>query len=275
MNLSFAYDKGDGADVLSKIDLEIEAGDFVSIVGGNGSGKSTLAKMFNALLTPNEGVVVVCGVKTFNREMVFEVRRQVGMVFQNPDSQIVATVVEEDVAFAMENLCVPVQKIETKIEQVLSMVDMAAYRKNLVYGLSGGQKQRVAIAGVLAMEPKCIVFDEATSMLDPEGRKKVFEIMQDLNKKNGVTVVNITHNMEEAVKSERVVVMSDGKVLKICTPRQLFSDELLLKTAKLDCLPVTELVNRLAKCGLIERQTVLSVDECVDVIEKLLKGSLT
>lgn len=271
LNLNFIYCNSN-QNVLSDLSLKINSGEFVSIVGGNGSGKSTLAKMFNALLIPTSGVVFVCAIDTSNLEKVFDVRKQVGMVFQNPDSQIVATLVEEDVAFAMENLCFEKIEMENRINKALSLVDMQNFKKSLVFDLSGGQKQRVAIAGVLAMNPKCIVFDEATSMIDPQGRNKVLNIMKALND-DGTTIINITHDMNEVVHSNRVVVLHDGKVLKDCSPKEFFSDEKTLKQANLKCLPVTELGNLLAKRGLLPKQTILSVDECVEVISKILEGS--
>lgn len=269
--LSFSY-SGSKAKVLNKVNLKIGCGEFVSVVGGNGSGKSTLAKMFNGLIVPHEGVVVVCGVQTTNSGLLFEIRRQVGMVFQNPDMQIVATIVEEDVAFALENLCCLQPEINERIDKALKFVSMENFKSEPVHNLSGGQKQRVAIAGVLAMKPRCVVFDEATSMIDPQGRKQVMEVMHKLNKQ-GTTIVNITHNMEEVVDSNRVVVLHSGEIIKDCSPRQLFSDELVLKKANLQPLPVTELINSLADCGLLKKRTVLRVDECVNLIAEILKGS--
>lgn len=271
VNLCFSYLDFD-SNVLDKINLKIDHGEFISIVGGNGSGKSTLAKIFNGLITPTSGIVVVSGIEVVNSSLIFEVRKQVGVVFQNPDSQIVATLVEEDVAFAMENLCYSKDNMENRIDEVLNLVDMKDYKKALVYNLSGGQKQRVAIAGVLAMRPSCVVFDEATSMLDPEGRRKIFEIMKNLNEKYGTTIINITHNMEEVVGSNRVIVLNDGKILKDCSPKQLFVDELVLKKSNLKCLPVTELVNLLANEGLLKKQVVFDVDECVGLLYEILKG---
>lgn len=271
VNLCFSYLDFD-SNVLDKINLKIDHGEFISIVGGNGSGKSTLAKIFNGLITPTSGIVVVSGIEVVNSSLIFEVRKQVGVVFQNPDSQIVATLVEEDVAFAMENLCYSKDNMENRIDEVLNLVDMKDYKKALVYNLSGGQKQRVAIAGVLAMRPSCVVFDEATSMLDPEGRRKIFEIMKNLNEKYGTTIINITHNMEEVVGSNRVIVLNDGKILKDCSPKQLFVDELVLKKSNLKCLPVTELVNLLANEGLLKKQVVFDVDECVCLLYEILKG---
>ena len=269
--LSFHY-PGSNVRILNKINLQINSGEFVSIVGGNGSGKSTLAKLFNGLLVPAEGVVVVCGAQTTDSGLLFEIRQQVGMVFQNPDMQIVATIVEEDVAFALENLCYSEPEIEGRVDEVLKLVSMTNFKQTPVHNLSGGQKQRVAIAGVLAMKPKCVVFDEATSMLDPRGRKQVVDVMNNLNK-HGTTIINITHNMTEVVESDRVVVLHNGELLKDCSPKQLFADELVLKKVNLQPLPVTELVNLLAAKGLLKRQTVLSVEECVNLIAEILKGS--
>lgn len=273
LNLNFIYKNSKSCDsVLKNVNLEIKCGEFVSIVGGNGSGKSTLAKMFNALLTPTSGSVVVCSIDTSNSEISFEVRKQIGMVFQNPDSQIVATLVEEDIAFAMENLCFKKSKMQNQIDKVLNLVNMQNFKKKLVFDLSGGQKQRVAIAGVLAMEPRCVIFDEATSMLDPQGRNKILSIMENLNDR-GITIINITHNMNEVLHSKRVLVMHEGEILKDCSPREFFSDHEILEKANLQCLPVTELVNLLAKEGLTQKQTVLNVDDCVEVISKIMKGS--
>ncbi len=271
-DVKFCYN--DVIEILNDLNLEIDSGDFVSIVGSNGCGKSTLVKMFNALIIPKSGDVFVAEINTKNSDLIFEIRKKVGMVFQNPDSQIVATLVEEDVAFAMENLCLPQEKMESKIVEVLKLVDMENYKTKSVNNLSGGQKQRIAIAGVLAMEPRCIIFDEATAMLDPDGRKKILKIMKTLNENSNTTIVNITHNMEEVAISKTVVVLHEGKVIKKSTPLEFFSDEVVLKKANLKCLEVTELIKKLANEGLIKKQIVLNIDECVEIIAQLLKGNM-
>lgn len=272
-NLCFSYPKeGKNIDVLHNLNFSVKPGEFIAIVGHNGSGKSTLAKLLNAIFVPTSGTIIVDGVCVENGQTVFEVRKKIGMVFQNPDNQIVATLVDEDVAFALENLCVPSDEIGKTIDDVLKMVGMYESKKSTVSKLSGGQKQRVAIAGILAMKPKCIVFDESTSMLDPIGRKEVLDIMKKLNCENKTTIINITHYMEEVVFADRVIVMKDGIFLKEGTPRDIFSDQELLTKANLSVPQVTEFFNLLCNECNIGKRTVLDVDECVDVLSDLLGG---
>lgn len=254
--------------VLNGIDLEIEKGTFVAIIGHNGSGKTTLAKHFNAILLPNGGYVFVDTMDTANPELLLEIRRRVGMVFQNPDNQLVATVVEEDVAFAPENLGYPSEEIRRSVDEALKIVDMYDYSKHAPHLLSGGQKQRIAIAGVLAMRPECIVFDEPTAMLDPQGRQSVLEIMRDLRDRYGITVVLITHNMDEAAAADRVIVMSGGKIIKDGSPRDVFMDADALREAGLDIPETSLLLRELKDTGFDLPLGALSVDECAEAIAK-------
>ena len=271
--LHFSYlNENFGKEVLNDLNFSIQQGEFIAIVGHNGSGKSTLAKLFNAIFLPTSGTIFVDGIDTLNKELIFEIRKQVGVVFQNPDNQIVATLVEEDVAFAPENLSVSQEKIGEIVDLALEMVDMKKFKKSAVHNLSGGQKQRVAIAGILAMNPKCIVFDESTSMLDPVGRKEVLDVMKKLNRENKTTIINITHHMEEVVFANRVIVMKDGEILKQDTPRNIFSDEDLLKKSGLLAPQVTEFLNTLCGELALKKRTVLDVDECVEVLAEILEG---
>jgi len=256
--------------VLHGLNLEIEKGTFVAIIGRNGSGKSTLAKHFNAILLPKGGRVFVCGGDTSNEKMTIEIRRQVGMVFQNPDNQIVATVVEEDVAFAPENLGYPPEEIRKRVDDALKTVGMYEYREHAPHLLSGGQKQRVAIAGVLAMGPSCIVFDEPTAMLDPRGRESIVKVIRDLRDNHGVTVVLITHHMDEAVAADRVVVMSDGDVVMDGRPREVFYDVEALRRAGLDVPETAALLHELKKDGFDLPLDALTVDECAEAIFRSL-----
>ena len=248
-----------------------QRGDFVALLGHNGSGKSTLAKHFNALLLPSGGTVYVDAMDTKDEKRTFEIRRQVGLVQQNPDNQLVASIVEEDVAFGPENIGVPSAEIRERVDHALKAVDMYEYREHAPHKLSGGQKQRIAIAGIIAMEPNCIVLDEPTAMLDPRGRQEVLETIWKLNREKGITIVLITHYMEEAAAANRVVVMDHGKVLLDGTPRQVFSQVDLLKEHRLDVPQVTELMDVLRKEGCPVPEDVLTVEECVDVLERLLK----
>ncbi len=258
--------------VLRDVSFNIKKGQKVAIVGANGSGKSTLSKMLNAILLPVKGTIFVDSIDCSKKETVFEIRKNVGLIFQDPDNQIVATTVEEDVAFALENLCVPQEKMCLAIKKALDSVGMGEFRKKSVEKLSGGQKSKVSIAGVLAMNPKCIIFDESTAMLDPKSRKEVLNIMKELNEKRGTTIINITHNMEEVIFFDDVIVLKDGKVLKQDGPKNIFSDEAVLRKANL-CLPqVTKLINMLCEEGFVENKVALSVDECVFILANLLKG---
>ena len=273
--ISFSYPAYDAALpelVLDDVSISVAEGEFLAVLGHNGSGKSTLAKHFNAILLPTEGSVTVGGVDTADEEKLYDIRSEVGMVFQNPDNQIVATVVEEDVAFALENLGVPPEEIRERVDDALKKVGMYEYRLHAPDQLSGGQKQRVAIAGIIAMQPKCIVLDEPTAMLDPKGRREVMDTVKQLNSELGITVVLITHYMDEAAEWERVVVIDDGKLLLDGKPEEVFSEVELLKERGLDVPQVTELCYELKKAGYDIQGTVLTEEDCAGAIEKLLKG---
>jgi ABC transporter./Cobalt ATP-binding cassette C terminal. len=248
------------------VNLNVKEGDFIAILGANGSGKSTLAKHINALLYPTEGAVWVNGFKTSEEKNLWEIRRTAGMVFQNPDNQIIATVVEEDVGFGPENLGVPTDEIWRRVEDSLKAVGMLEYRKQSPNKLSGGQKQRVAIAGIMAMKPKCIVLDEPTAMLDPEGRKEVISTVRSLNKREKITVILITHHMDEVINADKVFVMFHGKVVMQGTPKEIFSRVDDLKKYRLDVPQVTELAYELKKEGLNLPDGILSVDELVQAL---------
>ena len=272
-NVTFVYEneEGEGKTVLDNINLNIEKGSFVAILGRNGSGKSTLAKHFNGVLFPTSGRVYVKDMPTDDTKSLFEIRRSVGMVFQNPDNQIVATTVEEDVAFGLENLGVPYDEMHERVEKALKSVGMDRYAQMQPHLLSGGQKQRVAIAGVIAMEPECIVFDEPTAMLDPKGRKEVMETIKQLNQKMGITVVLITHFMEEAAKSDRVIVMDKGTIVMDDTPGKVFSSVEKITALGLDVPPVTRLVNLLRKKGVDIKGEMLRTKECAEALDALLR----
>lgn len=251
---------------LDHVNLDVKAGQFIAILGHNGSGKSTLAKHINALLTPTEGVFWVDGMDVLDEDNTIPIRKTAGMVFQNPDNQIIASVVEEDVGFGPENIGVPTEEIWTRVNQSLKAVDMVKYRKHSPNKLSGGQKQRVAIAGVVAMEPKCIVFDEPTAMLDPNGRKEVIATAHDLNKKKGVTIILITHYMEEVVDADYVYVMEKGKIVMDGTPRDIFSRVDELKEHRLDVPQATLVADELRSAGVPIPQGILTRKELVDAI---------
>ena len=248
------------------VDMEIEEGQFVAILGHNGSGKSTLAKHFNALLRPTEGTVLIDEMDTTCEENVWEVRRTAGMVFQNPDNQIIGTIVDEDVAFGPENLGVPTEEIRTRVAHALEAVGMTAYQSHSPNKLSGGQKQRVAIAGVVAMKPKCIVMDEPTAMLDPNGRKEVIRTVRELNRTEGVTVILITHYMNEAVLADKVFVMDHAKVVMSGTPREIFSQVEKMQELGLDVPQDTEIAYELRKAGLDLPEGILTREELVEAI---------
>ncbi len=273
-NVVFKYNGEDsekaGKTVLDNISLEIPAGEFVAVLGHNGSGKSTLAKHFNALLLPQSGSVTVCGYNTSDEENVFNIRKNVGMVFQNPDNQLVATIVEEDVAFGPENLGVAPDEIRQRVDEALKAVDMYDYRLHAPHKLSGGQKQRVAIAGVIAMQPQCIVLDEPTAMLDPKGRKEVMETVLKLNREHGITIVLITHYMEEAALADRVIVMDDGKVVMDDTPKKVFSKVDYLKSISLDVPQAAELAHALKKNGFKIGRQIVNEQEFVDAFVKYM-----
>ena len=267
--LSFSYPAEEGeapARVLDGVTLTIERGSFVVVLGHNGSGKSTLAKTFNAVLLPSGGKVYVEGMDTQNEDLLLNIRSTVGMVFQNPDNQIVANVVEEDVAFAPENLGVPTEEIRRRVDEALAAVRMSEFTTHAPHMLSGGQKQRVAIAGVIAMEPACIVLDEATAMLDPIGRQEVLSTVRRLNREKGITVVLITHHMNEAEEADRVIVMNDGNVAMDGTPRQVFARVEALRAMGLTVPDTVDLLDRLRRDGVDVPLDALTVDACADAI---------
>ena len=266
----FRYE-GEEDPVLNGASIEIEEGAFVVVLGHNGSGKSTLAKHLNGILIPDEGSVLVDGMDTRNEEKLLDIRRTVGMVFQNPDNQMVASVVEDDVAFAPENLGLPPAEIRARVDEALKLVDMYDYRLHAPHLLSGGQKQRVAIAGVIAMRPRCIVLDEPTAMLDPQGRHEVIGTIKRLCRENGITIVLITHHMNEAIDADRVYVMSNGKVVSQGTPKEVFSDVEALKKEGLTVPDTAELLYELKLAGFHFPDGTLTVEECAQAIAAALK----
>lgn len=273
-DLRFSYPAEEGkepAEVLKGIDLDIKEGEFTAILGHNGSGKSTLAKHMNAILLPTSGKVIVDGIDTSDESRLFELRQQAGMVFQNPDNQIVSSVVEEDVAFALENLGVPYEEMRRRVDEALRAVNMYDYRLHSPAQLSGGQKQRIAIAGIIAMEPKCIILDEPTAMLDPRGRKEVMAVIKKMNREKGVTIVLITHYMDEAAQCGRVVVMDKGRIVLDDTPRAVFSHVDKIKKIGLDVPQVTELAWELKKAGYDISSEIITEEECVNAIKKLFE----
>ena len=276
-HLAYTYpgmDDMPGVAVFQDMNLTIREGTFVAILGTNGCGKSTLAKHFNSILLPSGGKVWVCGLDTADEEVLMKVRRNVGMVFQNPDNQIVANVVEEDVAFGPENLGIASPEIRHRVNKALKQVGMYHYREHAPHLLSGGQKQRVAIAGVIAMEPKCIVLDEPTAMLDPRGRREVIETVSQLNKQKGITVVLITHHMDEAARADRVVVLHKGKVAADGTPKEVFSQVELLHGLGLAAPETVELCNELNGEGFDLPLDALSVEECAEAIyERVMQNA--
>ena len=272
-DVRFSYVTAEGVApiVLGGVSLDIEEGSFVAVLGHNGSGKSTLAKHMNAILLPTGGKVYVSGMDTSEDQLLLDIRRTVGMVFQNPDNQIVANVVEEDVAFAPENLGVPSDEIRRRVDDALKAVGMYEYREHAPHLLSGGQKQRIAIAGVIAMQPRCIVLDEPTAMLDPIGRADVLRTIKTLNRERGVTVVLITHHMDEAAQADRLVVMAKGKVIADGTPKEVFQDVEGLKAVGLTVPDTTELLWQLRQDGLDLPLDALSDEECAQALYQLLK----
>lgn len=271
-NLVFKYDNngsGDEKIAIDSVNIDINKGDFVVILGHNGSGKSTFAKHINALLTPTEGKLYVGGLDTTVEENVWNIRNKAGMVFQNPDNQIVATIVEEDVAFGPENLGVEPEEIRRRVDDSLKRVNMYEYKKHGPHLLSGGQKQRVAIAGILAMMPECIVLDEPTAMLDPSGRKEVIKTVRDLNKEYGITIVLITHYMEEAVEADKIYVMDSGKIVIEGTPKEVFKEVETMKKLGLDVPQMTELAYELKKNGVDINEDILTIDEMVNTLCQL------
>ena len=272
-NLTYDYpgsEETPSVQVFEGLNLEIEEGSFVAVLGHNGCGKSTLAKHFNAILLPTGGSVHVYGLDTQDEALLLAIRQQVGMVFQNPDNQIVANVVEEDVAFAPENLGVPPAEIRARADEALRLVGMFQYRTHAPHMLSGGQKQRIAIAGVIAMRPKCIVLDEPTAMLDPQGRKEVLATIRRLNREQHITVVLITHHMPEAVLADRVVIMSDGGILTDGTPKEVFTQVELLRAAGLTVPETTQLLYALNQDGYQLPLDALSVEECAQTLRDFL-----
>ena len=271
-DVRFSYISAEGVApiVLDGIELDIEEGSFVAVLGHNGSGKSTLAKHFNAILLPTGGKVYVDGMDTADEEQLLDIRRTVGMVFQNPDNQIVANVVEEDVAFAPENLGVPSEEIRRRVDEALAAVGMSEFVRHAPHLLSGGQKQRIAIAGVLAMEPACIVLDEATAMLDPVGRREVLTTIHRLNREKGITVVLITHHMNEAEEADRLLVMDDGKLVMDGSPQEVFTQVGKLRSMGLTVPDTVDLLDRLRRDGLDVPLTALTVEACADAIAAAL-----
>ncbi len=269
-SLNFSYQK-DAPLVLKDLNLEIEQGTFTAILGHNGSGKSTLAKHFNAILLPCGGTVYAAGFDTADENNLLDIRKNVGMVFQNPDNQLIATVVDEDVAFALENLGVPHDEMVKRVDDALDAVGMGEYKHHAPHRLSGGQKQRIAIAGIIAMRPKCIVMDEPTAMLDPKGRKEVMKTIEYLRDTENVTVVLITHYMDEAVRADRVVVMDEGRVLIDGTPEYVFQNVGLLHSVSLDVPQAAELMYRLRAHDIKVPISVLNETDCVKILSQLLE----
>ena len=277
-NLSYLYedDSADSSPALEALSLEIEKGEFVAVLGHNGSGKSTLAKLLNMILTPTKGKIIIDGKditsETLSDDDVLSLRRTVGMVFQNPDNQLVATIVEDDVAFGLENLGIPSDEIRRRVDEALSDFGMIEYAKHEPHRLSGGQKQRVAIAGVMAMRPECVIFDESTAMLDPLGRKEVLDSILKLNREKQITVIMITHYMDEAAMADRIVVLNDGKMLIDGTPSEVFEQEQMLLDAGLAIPQCTELVHRLRDYGIALDGECVDFDNCVELIANSLRS---
>ena len=271
-NLVFKYTASENQEekiAINDVNLQITEGEFIAILGHNGSGKSTMAKHMNALLIPTDGKMLVNKMDTSDMNNLWNIRETAGMVFQNPDNQLVATIVEEDVAFGPENLGVPPEEIRKRVDEALERVGMSEYKRHAPHLLSGGQKQRIAIAGILAMQPKCIIFDEPTAMLDPSGRKEVLDTIIDLNRNYGITVILITHYMDEAAKADRIVVMDKGKLILDGKPRDVFSNVEKMKNIGLDVPQVTELSYELQKVGINIDSRILDVNEMVNAICQL------
>lgn len=277
-NVCFSYE-GETEDrsipAVKNASVYVREGEIVALLGHNGSGKSTLAKLFNLILTPDSGEILIDGKavdeEKLSEDELFEIRRTVGMVFQNPDNQLVATIVEEDVAFGPENLGVPTGEIRARVDEALALVGMSEYAKAAPHMLSGGQKQRIAIAGVLAMMPRCIIFDEATAMLDPGGRAEVMSILEKLNREKGITVLNITHHMDEAVRADRIYVMNEGSVILEGTPEEVFRDVEVLNSVALEAPVSTETLYELNKDGANFPLPTLDFEECAELIAKKYK----
>ena len=272
--LSFSYKReNDEKVVLDGLNIDIEEGSFTAIIGHNGSGKSTFAKHINAILLPSGGSITVCGIDTCDERKLYDLRKSAGMVFQNPDNQIVATIVEEDVAFGLENIAIDREEMHSRVEEALKAVNMYEHRKRAPHLLSGGQKQRVAIAGILAMQPRCIILDEPTAMLDPQGRKEVMDTILRLNREKNITIVLITHYMDEAAKADRVIVLDRGKVEIDASPREVFMQEEKLRDLGLSVPDSTALVHALRKMGINIEKEALTPKECAEEILKY-KGNL-
>lgn len=272
-NVYYAYEADEGEKPVNAVDgvsLEVEEGSFVAVVGHNGSGKSTLARLFNGLLLPDSGSVTVFGMDTKDEKQIYSIRSSVGMVFQNPDNQMVASVVEDDIAFGPENLGLPRDEIIRRVDRALEQVGMSEYRKSTPFRMSGGQKQRLAIAGVLAIRPKVIVLDESTAMLDPKGRREVMDVIHALNKEEKMTVIHITHYMEEVLEAERVIVMDGGKIAVDDTPRAVFARGEQLKKYKISPPAVTLMADALADCGADIARDIATEEELEDAICRLL-----
>ncbi|MBQ5601260.1 MAG: energy-coupling factor transporter ATPase [Clostridia bacterium] len=270
-NVSFSYEEEqqENKTVLDNVSLSIEKGEFVAILGRNGSGKSTLAKLLNMILVPSKGQIFIDGINITedeSNELMLRVRKKIGMVFQNPDNQIFATIVEEDVAFGPENLGIESSEIRRRVDEALATVDMSAYARHAPHKLSGGQKQRVAIAGVLAMDPECIIFDESTSMLDPHGRSEICSVMQKLNKEHGKTIIHITHNMDEAELADRIIVLDDVGIRLDGSPKEVFSDIKTIKELGLEAPQATELCARLAESGFDIPVGIIGEENCAEAI---------
>ncbi|MBL4936116.1 energy-coupling factor transporter ATPase [Clostridium sp. YIM B02515] len=271
-NLTYKYTANEGEQektAVNDVNLDVKKGEFLVILGRNGSGKSTLAKHVNALLLPSEGKVFVDGLDTSDSNHLWNIRNKAGMVFQNPDNQIVATIVEEDVAFGPENLGIDPLEIRRRVDEALKNVDMYDYRRHAPHLLSGGQKQRIAIAGILAMRPECIIFDEPTAMLDPSGRKEVIKTIKSINKTYGITIILITHFMEEAAEADRIIVMDQGEIIMEGIPRDIFSQVPAMKKIGLDVPQVTELAYELKQSGINIDTNILTIDEMVEKICQL------
>ncbi len=269
-NMSFSYKEDE--KLFENFNLDIKKGEYVAIIGHNGCGKSTFAKLLCGILLPTNGSILVNGIDTFDDDNFFEIRKSCGMIFQNPDNQLVATIVEEDVAFAPENLGFPPSEIRKTVDECLKIVGMEKYAKHSTNQLSGGQKQRIAIAGILAMKPQCIIFDEATSMLDPEGRKDIISAMKKLNKENGITVVTITHYMNEAIEADRIIVLDHSKIIDDGSPKKIFSDVKKLNSVSLASPQITQLMEMLIDEGLSFPKGILHTMEAADSIEEYLKS---
>lgn len=268
-NVSFEYESYGDKKPLKAVDnvsMTVEKGEYLVILGHNGSGKSTLAKLINGLLLPTKGDVFVKGINTKDKDRIWEIREIAGMVFQNPDNQLVATIVEEDVAFGPENLGVPPEEIRRRVDKALEIVEMSEYKKHAPHLLSGGQKQRVAIAGILAMKPECIILDEPTAMLDPIGRREIMNTLRKLNSEEKKTIIHITHHMDEAVEADRIIVMEKGKIVMEGTPREIFSQVEKIKELGLDVPQVTELAYELNKEGFNVPSNILTIEELVDAL---------